>query len=412
MEEDAMSAIAQIIIRSCDRRVLELEQVKAWLEGNGYTLSKNYWDVDPKADLIILTTCGVTQMHEDFTFEMVEKIKVEKKPGASAIMGGCVPEINPKRVSDEFGGPTFSPQSYYKLDEILNLPRKLDEFDRPNTYDMRVLYRTDVGNIIRYARLFRGHILDFKYCAHRISLSMESINRRRRTYLIQIHEGCSMGCTYCAIQQAIGPLRNSKPIETVVKELDEGLDKGYKRIRLIGDSAGSYGLDIRTNLGALLTRISQIDRDFHLELTDINPAFLPVIFEPVKVLCTQKRLSSLYIPIQSGNDRILTLMHRRSDMKKNQQMFKDIRAVASPGFRLGTSVIVGFPSETQDEFEDTINICNEVNFDWIWCHGFSSRPGTPAATLPDQLSQEGILERVSLFTSSIHRRGAVELDFQ
>jgi tRNA A37 methylthiotransferase MiaB len=402
--------MAQIIIRSCDRRVLELEQVKAWFEGNGFKLSHNHTDVDPRADVIILTTCGVTQLHEDFAFEMLDKIKVEKKPGARVILGGCVPEIDPKRVSEEFGGPTFSPQSYSKLDEIFPLPHKLNEFGRPNTYDMRALYRSDVGNIIRYARSFRGHYLDFKYIARRFSLSMETINRRRRTYLIQIHEGCSMGCTYCAIQKAIGPLRNSKPIDVVVDELNKGLDKGYKRIRLIGDSAGSYGLDIRTNLGALLSRISQIDRDFNLELTDINPAFLTVIFEPVKVLCTQKRLSSLYIPIQSANERILTLMHRRSDMKKNKQMFIGIREVAPTSFKLGTSVIVGFPSETAEEFQETIDFCNDVNFDWIWCHGFSSRPGTPAATLPGQLSEEEILERVNLFKASVKNKGSAVTD--
>jgi MiaB/RimO family radical SAM methylthiotransferase len=388
MEVEAMSTIAQIIIKSCDRRVLELEQVKTWLEGNGYKLSENHWDVDPKADLIILTTCGVTQLHENFTFDMVGRIKAEKKAGARVILGGCVPEINPERVA-----------------------RKLDEFARPNTYDMRALYRTDVGNIIGYARSFRGHLSDIRYCSRKLSLSAKSIVRRQRTYLIQIHEGCSMGCTYCAIQQAIGPLRNSKPIEAVIKELNDGLDKGYTRIRIIGDSAGSYGLDIGTNLGVLLTRISQVHTNFSLELTDISPVFLKVIFEPVKILCNQNRLSSLYIPIQSGNDRILSLMHRRSDMKKNEQMFSDIRATASPGFKLGTSVIVGFPSETPEELRDTINLCNEVNFDWIWCHGFSSRPGTAAATFPGQLSQEEVFERVNLFKNSITKKGSVILDY-
>jgi tRNA A37 methylthiotransferase MiaB len=412
MEVKAMSTTAQIIIRSCDRRVLELEWVKAWLVGNGYKISENHWDVDPRADVIILATCGVTQLHEDFSFDMLDKIKTEKKPGAKVILGGCVPEINPKRVSEEFGGPTFSPKSYYKLDEIFSFPHKLDEFDRPNTYHMRAFYRTDVGNIIGLARSFRGHFLNFKYLSHRLSLAVKSLHRRRRTYLIQIHEGCSQGCTYCAIQKAIGPLRNSKPIDVVVKELNEGIDKGYTRIRLLGDSAGSYGLDAGTNLGALLTRISQIKRQFSLELTDINPVFLPVIYEPVKELCTQNRLSSLYIPIQSGNDRILSLMHRRADMDKTRYMLNDIRETAIPGFKLGTSVIVGFPSETMEEFGDTIRVCNEVNFDWVWCHGFSPRPGTSAAALPDQLSPEAVQERVNLFKAGIHKKGAVILDFE
>jgi tRNA-2-methylthio-N6-dimethylallyladenosine synthase len=221
-----------------------------------------------------------------------------------------------------------------------------------------------------------------------------------------------MGCTYCVIPKAIGPLRNSKSVEAIIEEMHQGIENGYQRIRLIGDSAGSYGLDIRTNLGVLLNRISQIKGSFTLELTDINPVFLPVIFEPVKDLCAQKRLSSLYIPIQSGNARILSLMRRRSDVTKTKQMLYEIKQTGSRGFKLGTSVIVGFPSETMEELRDTINICNEVAFDWIWCHGFSVRPGTLASTFSGQLSADDINERVNLFKNSIQRKGRVVLDSQ
>ncbi|MCL2344217.1 MAG: radical SAM protein, partial [Firmicutes bacterium] len=314
-----MSKTAQIIIKSCDRRVLELEQVKAWLTGNGFQLSGNHFEVDPKADLIILTTCGVTQLHEDFTFEMLDQIMARKKPAAAVILGGCVPEINPKRVSEEFDGPTFSPKSYHKLDEILNLPQKLECFDRPNTYRMHGLYRSDVGNMLATVKYVTG--LDLPSMMR----GLKSRVHNRRTYYIQIHEGCSMGCTYCAIQKAIGPLRNSKPIEAVVAELNEGIAKGYRRIRLIGDCAGSYGLDIGTNLGNLLQCIAENKNHFSLELTDINPVFLPVIYRPVKELCLQKRLSNLYIPIQSGNARILGLMNRRCDIDETRQMLIDLK---------------------------------------------------------------------------------------
>lgn len=401
-----MPPIVQIIIKSCDRRVLELEQVKAWLIGNGFKLSKNHFDVDSKADIIILTTCGVTQLHEDFTFETLKKINAKKKPGAKIILGGCVPEINPKRVAEEFDGATFSPKSYHKLDEIFQLPKTLDSFDRPNIYEMQGLYQSDVGNIIDTVKYIYGLSLP------NIMRGLKSRVRNRKTYYIQIHEGCSMGCSYCAIQKAIGPLRNSKPIETVIKELDEGLDKGYKNIRLIGDCAGSYGLDIGTNLGELLHRISENEKQFSLELTDINPVFLEVIYQPVRTLCLQKRLSSLYIPIQSGNERILGLMKRLYDIGKTKQMLIDLKEAVPQGFQIGTSVIVGFPSETVEETNDTIKFCNDLNFDWIYCHGFSARPGTLAATLPEQLTTEEVMARVALVKEGIINKDSVVLDFQ
>lgn len=401
-----MAKKVQIIIKSCDRRVLELEQVKNWLIANGYKLSNNHYSVDKTADIIILTTCGVTQLHEDFTFKMLEKIRAGKKPDAQIILGGCVPEINPERVAREFGGPTFSPKSYEKLDQIFDMPRKLDTFERPNLYKMKGLYRSDVGNTLDTV----------KYVA---SLNLRSIIRglklrvtNCKTFYIQIHEGCSMGCTYCAIQKAIGPLRNSKPIDTVIAEFREGLKQGYKHFRLIGDCAGSYGLDIKTDLGKLLQRISEIDEPFTLELTDINPVFLKIIYEPLKTLCLQKRISNLYIPIQSGNDRILGLMHRRYDISETKRMLIELKKVAPKDFKIGTSVIVGFPSEDEDELQDTVDFCNSMNFDWIYCHGFSARPGTPAAELPDQLTENEVMKRVSVFKDRINDKDSVILDFQ
>ena len=401
-----MAKKVQIIIKSCDRRVLELEQVKNWFVANGYVISNNHYSVDRTADIIILTTCGVTQMHEDFTFEMLKRINAGKKPGAHVILGGCVPEINPKRTAREFGGPTFSLRAYDKLDKIFDMPRKLDTFERPNLYKMKGLYRSDVGNTLDTVKYVAG--LNFRSIMR--GLKLRATNRK--TYYIQIHEGCSMGCTYCAIQKAIGPLRNSKPIDTVIKEFRTGLKKGYRHFRLIGDCAGSYGRDIGTDLGKLLERVAEIEEPFTLELTDINPVFLKVIYKPVRKLCLQKRISNLYIPIQSGNNRVLGLMHRRYNIEETKRMLTDLKKAAPKGFRIGTSVIVGFPSETEEELKDTVDFCNDMKFDWIYCHGFSARPGTPAAELPDRLSDEEVMKRVADFRDSINDRDSVVLDFQ
>ncbi|MCL2342546.1 MAG: tRNA (N6-isopentenyl adenosine(37)-C2)-methylthiotransferase MiaB, partial [Firmicutes bacterium] len=109
---------------------------------------------------------------------------------------------------------------------------------------------------------------------------------------------------------------------------------------------------------------------------------------------------------------ILGLMNRRCDIDETRQMLIDLKEAAPQGFKLGTSVIVGFPSEATEELEDTINLCNDLNFDWIYCHGFSARPGTLAATLPGQLSEEEVMERVRLFQESIKEKASVVLDFQ
>ncbi len=92
-------------------------------------------------------------------------------------------------------------------------------------------------------------------------------------------------------------------------------------------------------------------------------------------------------------------------------MLIDIRKAGSRGFKLGTSVILGFPSETDEEFQGTLKFCNEVGFDWIYCHNFSARPGTRAADLPDQLPNEVVQERMNHFQAGIYKKGAVIFDF-
>lgn len=215
-----------------------------------------------------------------------------------------------------------------------------------------------------------------------------------------------MRCSYCAIRKAIGPSQ-SKPIETILDELKAGLDSGFRRFQLLGDNAGSYGRDIGTNMGHLLDCISAIEGDFYLDLDNINPGCFPRVFESVKTLCTQNRVSGFYVPIQSANERVLKLMKRDCDMDTVKQMLMEIKNLASPNFKLGSSVIVGYPTETVHELNDTITFCKEVGFDWIWCFGFSPRPGTPAAVSADQIPDDEILRRCRLVKSQLERKSLV-----
>jgi len=408
---------AQIIVTSCSRRNLEIEQLKNFLKGNGYAVLDEDWKVSPAADVILLSTCGFTQAAEDFGFETLRRVQETKKPGARVIFGGCIPKINPKRVSSEFDGPTFSPQSYAELGDILGVQHRLEEFRRPNTYARPSLASTFIGDAqsaIGILKTFDGSFSGLRYISQRLG---DGARRRliqtkyanlvgQRTFYIQIQEGCSMHCSYCVICKAIGPLR-SKPVETVLDEFKAGLGSGYKHFQFVGDNAGSYGLDKGTNMGHLLNRITAIAGGFDLDLTDIHPVYLPTIFEPVKALCAQHRLSRLYVPIQSANRRILRLMNRDCDMDRVKRMLIGIKQAAPPEFKMGTSLIAGFPSETIHELSDTIRFCQEVGFDWVWCHSFSARPETPASTLPDQISADEILRRARWVKSQLKGKSLV-----
>ncbi len=401
---------AQIIITSCSRRSLEIEQVKDFLRGNGYSVIDDDWNVAPSADIILLSTCGFTQAAEAFGFETLHRVQEAKKPGAKIIFGGCIPEINPERVSREFGGPTFSPQCYSKLSDILETQHSFEEFKRPNTYagSLTSTLIGDMQSAIGIFKTFDGSFSGLRYIYQRLSNGARRrlIQTRyanlfdQQTFYIQIQEGCSMHCSYCVIHKAIGPLR-SKPIETVLDEFQTGLDNGFRHFHLVGDNAGSYGLDVGLNMGHLLERIAALEGDFDLDLTDINPVYLPMILDQLRDLCVQQRLARLYIPIQSASRRVLKLMNRDGDMNAVKQMLVEVRKLAPRRFKLGTSLIVGFPSETIQELDETIEFCSQVGFDWVWCHSFSARPETPAAALADQIPDEEILRRANLVRSRL-----------
>jgi threonylcarbamoyladenosine tRNA methylthiotransferase MtaB len=407
---------AQLIVTSCSRRSLEIEQVKCFLQGNGFSLSNDDWNVDPDADLVLLSTCGFTNAAEDFGFETLRRVQATKKPGAKIVFGGCIPEINPDRVLCEFDGPTFSPQSYSKLNEIIGARHRFDEFKRPNTFDNSSTPSLiqDAQKAIEILKTFDGSFSGLEYVSRRLSNGLRRKLIRSRyanlnshnTFYIQVQEGCSMCCTYCAIRMAIGRLR-SRPIETLLNEFEAGLDKGYKHFQLVGDNAGSYGLDIGTNMGKLLECLLMVKRDFVLDLTDINPVYLPIIYEPVKQLCVEGKLSRLYVPIQSGNKRILKLMGRDCDLGAVKQMLLEIKRLAPPEFKLGTSLVVGFPSETIEELNDTLRFCDEADFDWIWCHSFSAKSETPAVLLAGQITADEILRRAQLVKSWLGRKSLV-----
>lgn len=399
---------AQIVITSCSRRELELEQMRGYLHGNGLDLSDDDWFVDKNADLIFLSTCGFTQAAEDFGFETLHRINRKKKPSAEVVLCGCIPEINPARVKAEFNGVTFSPQSYSRLDDIISAEKPFDDFRRPNLLRSKGIksnLRDDLKKGIQLIQTFDGSFSGLQNLTRKLGNGVtRRIIRSRyaniesnKTFYIQIQEGCSMECSYCSIKTAIGKLR-SKPLESIIEDFRNGLQLGYKEFQLVGDNAGSYGLDIGINLGELLRELSTFEDDFKLDLTDINPAYLNIISKAVIELGSKGRIARLYVPIQSGSSRILKLMKRGCDVERVKDTLTNIQSAipSRDSFSLGTSIIVGFPSETPDELQQTIEFCKDVNFDWVWCHSFSARPETPAASLDNQVGPDEILRRARL----------------
>lgn len=365
---------AQIIIKSCNRRDLELAHVRNFLVGNGYALSEiearqflklDEQSVNKDADLIILSTCGFTSVTEQSCLDDLALIERTKKPSAEVVVCGCLPEINPQKLAVNFHGKTFGPRSYEKLNEIVHADKKYEDFNHNN---IALSYGPD-------------------------------------TYTIQIHEGCPRTCSYCAIRLSIGKLK-STPMEQILAQFNLGLSEGYKKFVFLGDCAGGYGADIGLNFGQLLQAVIDLPGEFTLELTDLAPFYLPNCFNELKQLAAMGRLKSLYIATQSANPRVLGLMRRSHDMADAVVMLRELKK-ANPDIVLITSIIVGFPSETQAEMEDTIRYCKAIGFTHIYCHGYSARPDVDSTKLDGQHSHEEIKRRCDFVKEQLGKAIAV-----
>lgn len=410
-----MAQKAQIIVGSCSRRSLEIEQIRKFLQGNGYDLVDDDWRVDASADLILINTCGFTQAAEDAAFALLERCKQTKKTDAHLVLGGCVPEINPDRVSKGFDGLTYSPRSYDRLNMLPDIHQKFESFIRPNIFVTQSdSLANDLLKGIEILKTFDGSLTGLNYISQRLGNGVRRRLIRSKfahldqpdRFYIQLQEGCSMHCAYCAIRLAIGPLR-SKSLDQVMTEFWSGLSNGYRNFQFVGDNSGSYGFDIGTNLGDLLEKIGEVDEEFTIDLTDIHPVYFSKYFEQIKSLCVTGKLTSLYVPIQSGSRRILKLMGRDCDIEQVKQQLSELKQHSSRKVKIGTSLVVGFPTEGMEELEATIQFCDTVKFDWVWCHSFSARLGTTAAELADQIPPDEIHRRVNYLKTKLGRKTIV-----
>ncbi len=369
-----MKRKAQIIIKSCGLRELELAQMKAFLEGNGYDVEQafipkygtmNETEISKTADLLFFSTCAFSNATELQNIEEVDLINKNKKESAELVICGCLPKINPENLSGIFKGKTFGPRSYNTLNDIIGATKKFEEFKHSN-----------------------------------ITKSMgENI------FAIQIHKGCPCNCSYCAIKYSIGDLE-STPIDEIISEFKSGLEQGYKEFFFLGDCVSGYGFDIKEDLGSLLRKVLEFDNEFKLYLPDVAPFFLHKCFEELKTLCREKKLKSMIAQIQSANPRILKLMKRNGDMENVKVMLKELKSI-DPALHLATSIIVGFPSERIEEVDETTQYCQDVGFDHVFCHGYSERPNVASANLLGKFTNEQIKERCEYAKTKLGKMAAI-----
>lgn len=205
----------------------------------------------------------------------------------------------------------------------------------------------------------------------------------RTRALVRIQDGCNLGCTYCIVPSVRGHGR-SWPADSVVAELNQRFCEGYQEAVLTGIDIGSYRWN-DTDLAKLVTQILARTEMPRLRLTSLHPGDLSPHL--LSSLGNPRVCQHFHLPLQSGSNRVLRAMGRRYSIDEFRTSVANLRA-AIPNVSISTDVIVGFPGETDRDFEGTIALCHELTFSWIHVFPFSARPGTPAALLPPMTERD------------------------
>ncbi len=379
-----------VLTNGCPENRIDARQMTQVFLSEGWTEETDY----RKADLVLFNACGLTADAQESSIEIVRHLQ-SRMNERRLLVCGCLPKINLKRLRDIYGGETFGSDDIDGLAKAIGAQKAYANI-RANKLHGRIL---DVGDLRRFripelkklARVFDPSFIIEKlsqaYYRH-LGAAVEVFSER--TFCIKASNGCLNNCSFCGVKISRGDVR-SRAIEDILQEFDKGLGLGYREIALIGTDLGSYGRDIGLTLADLLAAMLGRSRDCSIKVRNVNPRFLiemlPSLIEPLRT----GRIPFLGSAMQSGNQRIINLMGRGHSIEDFRQAILTIRKV-SPKTVLRTQIMVGFPTETDEEFRDTLRVLDDLRFDFVETYMFQSRPQTAAAAIEPKVPA-GIAKR-------------------
>jgi len=345
----------------CQQNEADTELIRGMLAIMGF----GFCDSIDDADVVIINTCAIRDHAEQRVYGNVGELShaKEKKPSVITCLCGCMAQQ--QHVADRIK------HSYPYVDIVFGT-HALSRFPQ-------LLY----NKLARGKRVFdlEG---DEKGC---IVEGIEPVRKKGHRAWLSIMYGCNNFCTYCVVPYVRGRERSRRP-EVIIEEFKKLLAEGYKDITLLGQNVNSYGSDLEgvCDFPSLLEMISEIPGDFRVRFMTSHPKdATPRLFDVMAK--SDKICSSIHLPVQAGNDRVLKEMNRRYTSEKYLGLVEYARKVM-PDLTITSDIIVGFPGETNEEFEDTLKLLEKVRFDSLFTFIFSPREGTKAWDMPDVLTKE------------------------
>lgn len=338
----------------CKVNQYETEAMAELFVKNGYEITEDY-----NCDVFVLNTCTVTNLSDRKSRQQISKIRSENSDAIIAVVG-CYSQVSPDEIENIEGVNVILGTKYRKeIVELCELAKSSNKIINK------------VENI--------GKNREFE------ELTINTEHSMTRAY-IKIQEGCSQFCSYCIIPYARGPIR-SRNIRDIVLEAKRLADNGFKEIVLTGIHVASYGKDLENDdigLIDVIEDIGQIDKIKRIRLSSLEPRIVDKQFldrlSKVEQFCDHFHLS-----LQSGSDSILQSMNRKYDTNLYEKTINLIRKYY-PNAAITTDIIVGFPGETDEDFEKTLDFVDKIQFSKIHVFKYSNRKGTVASKMKNQVS--------------------------
>lgn len=381
-----------IVGNGCDRRLLESSKLSSYFSENKCEIV----DSPKQADYIFVNTCAMSKGAEDTSVNLIKQY--EKYPG-ELIVHGCLPAISPTRFGQSFKGTYFDSKNIEEIDSVFSqFETKYSEVSDPRELSK------DRSFLSKFLNKFELSF-NFLYIL-RVALKFKMKNikapfhpRLREGVYLQISRGCSEACSYCAIPRAVGTIK-SKPLEQCLADYKSMLESGERRFIFTADNIGLYGLDQKSNFAELLEQMNLVDQKYagvKWLILELHPRWaIKYQDELIKHIASGK-IEELCIPIQSGSDRLLQLMKRHNRFLETLQVLEKFRE-ASRRLKFNTDVLIGFPTETDEEFMDTIKLITRGGFNRVQFFGYADRENTPSKDLPltAKICNKDILKRLKV----------------
>ncbi len=354
----------------CKVNAYETEAMEELLKKDGYTIV----DFDDKADVYVINTCSVTNIADRKSRQMIHKCK-KLNPDACVVAAGCYVQNFGKDIAAELGA-----------DIILGNNKKNDLVEKVHEYFEKL--GEDSEPILDYFDINDGNV------AYE-NMVIEKDSEHTRAF-VKVQDGCNQFCTYCIIPFARGRIR-SREIDDVVSEVTGLAKAGYKEVVITGIHLSSFGSGTEYNLADLLEAVHDIKGIERIRLGSLEPQIVTEDFAK-RLSALPKMCPHFHLSLQSGCDTVLKRMNRKYTIMEYTNGVNILRRYFdNPA--ITTDIIVGFPGETIEEYEDTLNYVKEISFAELHVFAYSKRAGTKAANMPNQITNAIKKERSSKLIS-------------